>query len=112
MVDIGGRNPNLGVGTTRPIVQLSELESRLLNSGVVKTPAAAREMAKAILKNLQSAGVAKGKTNLKDALLQFQKQNGLPQTGRLDDRRRASFAFAAPGSAATAAGRSGKRRSN
>jgi peptidoglycan hydrolase-like protein with peptidoglycan-binding domain len=80
------RGPGVG---QRQAPQLSKLENALLQSGIAKTPAEAKALAKKLLSAFKSLGLvlpqkAGPGAQLKEGLKQFQDSKGLPQTGELD----------------------------
>lgn len=80
MARVGGKRP------TAPGVKnkagLTNLESKLLDSGLAKTPAEAKKLAKKLTAGLKQMGLL-GKTPAQ-VLKKFQEKNGLKQTGTLD----------------------------
>lgn len=72
---------------------LGALESALLQSGIARTPVEARVLAKSLVAALKQAGFPPPpKGGADEQLRAFQRGNGLPVTGKLDDATRAKMA--------------------
>lgn len=88
----GARTPDVGRVGAREDPAIVALAGELLAAGIAKTPREARELAKALLGGLKRAGYPAPPGGGAAAQLRaFQRANGLPETGKLDDATRAKL---------------------